>query len=287
MTKLLRYSGYGLGIHSELELPDLPAGGEQADVVIRFGRVIPLTRKVTLREEFALNTLAGAFHIREGREIILDPRPGVDPALLRVVLMGRMMAFLLRQRGWLPLHASGIAIGNQAALFLGASGSGKSTTAAAFHAFGHEVITDDVGAVRVMGQRCLVRGAGSRIRLLADSRTVFGGLEPKGVLQWDKHTFHLTDGKVRDPLPVRRIYLLEYGEKPGTDPIPPLSAVAALSGNSFVKSWRMDTEALSAHLADCSAVAGAVPVYRLRRPRSLEALPELVRLVERDGFARE
>jgi hypothetical protein len=285
VRKLLRYSGYGLGIHSELELPDLPPGGEHADVVIRFGRVPPVAGKATLREEIALNTLAGAFHIKDGREIVLDPLPGVDPDVLRVVLMGRMMAFLLRQRGWLPLHASGIAIESQAVLFVGSSGSGKSTTAAAFHAFGHQVITDDVGAVRVMEQRCLVRGAGSRIRLLGDSRTVFGSVEPKGVFQWDKHTFDLAQGNMREPLPVRCIYLLEYGDKLLVEVIPPLSAVAALSGNCFVKRWRMDKAALSAHLSDCSAVAGAVRVCRLLRPRSLDALPELVRFIEREGLA--
>jgi energy-coupling factor transporter ATP-binding protein EcfA2 len=209
----------------------------------------------------------------------------VDPDLLRVMLAGRMMAYLLRQRGWLPLHASGISMENQAVLFMGSSGSGKSTTAAAFHARGHEVITDDVSAVRVVDKSCLVRGAGSRIRLLGDARTVFDGREPKGVFQWDKHTFDLSPGKTLDPPPVRRIYLIEYGEELRTEVIPLLTAVAALSGNCFVKRWRMDTEALGAHLSDCTAVAGAVRVYRLVRPRSLDALPALVSLVESEGRA--
>jgi hypothetical protein len=283
VTNVFHYSGYGLNIHSELELPELPPGDEQADVVLRFGRVPPAGRRATLREEVALNALTGAFHIRDGREIVFDPLPGVSPDLLRVVLMGRMMAFLLRQRGWLPLHASGIALGDQAVLFVGSSGCGKSTAAAAFHARGHAVITDDVGAVRAIDRICLVRGAGSRIRLLGDSRTVFGDREPKGTFQWDKHTFDLAPGKMWGPLPVRRIYLLEDGEELRAEVIPPLPAVAALSGNSFVKRWRLDAEALGAHLSDCAAVAGAVPVYRLFRPRSLDVLPELVRLVETEG----
>jgi hypothetical protein len=235
-------------------------------------------------EEVAFHNLAGAFHIKQGREIIVDPFPGVDPALLQILLVGRMMAFLLRQRGWLALHASGVVIGGQAILFLGASGSGKSTTVAAFHSRGHHVITDDVAAVRVSADGiCLLRPAGSRIRLLSDSRVAFEGTEPRGVLQWDKHLFDLARGDLRDVVRVGRIYVLAYGEGSLVrELIQPVEVVALLSTNSIVKHGRMNKEALSAHLRDCAAVASAVPVYRLVRPRSLHALPDLVRSIE--GF---
>jgi hypothetical protein len=281
------YSGFGLSIHSEVELPDLPPGDSEADVVIRFGAVSRIPRKASMDEEIALHNLAGAFHIRQGREIIVDPFPGVDPALLQVLLVGRMMAFLLRQRGWLPLHASAVVIEGQAILFLGASGSGKSTTVAAFHSRGHHVITDDVAAVRVSESgQCLLRPGGSRIRLLDDSRAAFEGAEPRGVLQWDKHLFDLARGDLRDVVQVGGIYLLTYGEGGlCRETIQPLEVVAVLSTNSIVKHGRLNKEALSAHLRDCAAVAGAVPVYRLARPRSLHALPDLVRSIE-DSEAR-
>jgi hypothetical protein len=47
----------------------------------------------------------------------------------------------------------------------------------------------------------------------------------------------------------------------------------------------MNQAALVAHLRDCSLAAGAIPVHRLTRPRSLAALPEVVRQVE-ENFAR-
>jgi hypothetical protein len=45
----------------------------------------------------------------------------------------------------------------------------------------------------------------------------------------------------------------------------------------------MNKEALAIHLGDCSAVASAVPMFRLTRPRSLAALPELVRWIEMEA----
>ncbi len=236
-----------------------------------------------MREEIAFHARGGAFHIKEGREIVLDPRPGADPALLRVLLAGRMMAFLLRQRGWLPLHASGAEVRGVGILFLGASGSGKSTTAAAFHSGGCEVVTDDVAAVRVDADGgCVLSPGGPRIRLLDDSRAVFGAAEPKGAVQWRKRLFDLTRGERRELVPIRRIYVLEYGSEIEQERIQPMAAVAALSAHSFVKHWRMDEVALAAHLRDCSRVARSVPLYRLLRPRSLDALPELVRRVSKD-----
>ncbi|MGA2713900.1 MAG: hypothetical protein ABSG41_12405 [Bryobacteraceae bacterium] len=279
---MFRYFAFALSIHSEVELPGLPEGDLKPDVVIRFGPVPWIPRQAGMEEEIALHSLAGAFHIRNGSEIIIDPRPDVDPALLRILLGGRIMAFLLRQRGWLPLHASGVEIDGQAILFLGASGSGKSTTVAAFHSRGHHVIADDVGAVRVDdgGQECLLRPAGSRIRLLNESRVAFAGREPKGIFQWDKHLFDVGRNELRDLIRVRCIYLLTDGSELRDEEIPPLAAVSILSANSFVKRHRMNREALAAHLRDCSSVALAVPVYRLVRPRSLQALPKLVRRVE-------
>jgi hypothetical protein len=283
---MFRYSCFGLAVCSEVELPELPElplGDDQPDVMIRLGSVPRTPPSATLDEEIVFHDRAGAFHIKQGREIVLDPPSGVDPALLRVLLMGRMMAFLLRQRGTLPLHASGIEIGGQAVLFLGARGSGKSTTAAAFHARGHKVVTDDVGAVRVIeGGQCLLRPAGPRIRLFEDSRAAFNGMEPEGVSHWRKRLFDVTRGEQRELIQVSRIYVLEYGVEIGSERIPPMSAVVALSTHSFVEHGRMSKAALAAHLRDCSSVACTVPVYRLFRTRSLAALPELVRWVEMD-----
>jgi hypothetical protein len=279
---MFRYSWFLLSIHSEIELPGLPPGGPEPDVIIRLGSVPRTGPYASVDEEIAINDLAGRFHMRQGCEIVVDPAPGADPALLRVVLAGRMMAFLLRQRGWLPLHASGILLGGQAVLFLGASGTGKSTTAAAFHARGHQVITDDVAPVRVTaGGECILHPAGPVLRLREDSRSVFGGTEPRGDFQWDKHVFDLSRNGRVDLAPVRFIYLLEDGESLRQELIIPLSAATVLSRVSFTRHGRMTKEALAVHLRDCSAVASAVPVFRLARRRSLAALPELVQWIER------
>lgn len=281
---MFRYSWFLLSIHSEIELPYLPPGGPDADVIIRLGSVSQTRPSGSVKEEIAINDLAGTFLIKQGREIVVDPVPGADPALLQVLLAGRMMAFLLRQRGWLPLHASGVLLGGKAVLFLGASGAGKSTVAAAFHARGHQVITDDVGPVRMAeGGECVLRPAGPVLRLRDDSRAVFEGTEPQRDFQWDKHAFDVSRSHQAGLAPVRIIYVLEDGESLRQELVRPLSAATLLSRTSFFKHRRMDKEALAIHLRDCSAVASAVPVFRLTRRRSLTALPDLVSWIEAEA----
>jgi hypothetical protein len=276
-----RYTGFGLVIDSELELPHLPIAEGDPDVLIRFGTVPDTPRKTGLEEEFA-QYLVGAFQVSNGREIVIDPRPGWDTGSLRVVVLGRIMAFLLRQRGWLPVHASGVLINGQCSLFVGPPGAGKSTAAAAFHARGHMVIADDVGPVRVVDGHCVVQSVGSRVRLRDDARRVLNGAELLLEFQRDKYAYDLRSGDVSGLFPVRKLYLLEQGEPIHAVEVPPLLATVLLSNHSFLKCDNAKPEVLRNHLRDCAAVAGVIPIRRLIRPFSLASLPSLVRFVEDD-----
>jgi hypothetical protein len=272
-------------IESELELPELPRGEGEADLQITLGPVSGANDKATLDEEFAFNIHAGAFQIKGGRQIIVDPRPGVDPEGLRVILLGRIMAFLLRQRGWLPLHASVVTVCEQGILFLGPSGAGKSTAAAAFHSRGHRVIADDIGAVRLEHGQCVVQPAWPRVRLCPDSYEIVGGPDTPGRFQLDKFSVDLQHGELPKCSPVKRIYLLADGEQIRTETIPALKAATLLSIHSFVRKHRVGREVMIAHLQNCAGTAGAVAVVRLIRPRRLTALPALVEFVEGEVLA--
>jgi hypothetical protein len=279
------YSAFGLLIESELALPELPAGSGTPDVFIRKGPVPFRPATASRREQFIFHAQAGAFHIAAGRDVVVDPLEGVDSAVVRIVLLGRVMACLLWQRGWLPLHASGVAIGGVAALFVGPSGSGKSTMAAALHARGHAVITDDVGPVQLINSACAVLPTWPRLRLATDSMTSMESrglpLFRHGVFQIDKYSVHVGN-PVQEPIRLTRIYMLDFGPDFRSDPITPLLTVASLRRNSFVRKRLCDMESAKLHLKECASVAQAVPVSRLVRPKAFDSLPELARFVEED-----
>jgi hypothetical protein len=67
---------------------------------------------------------------------------------LQVYLLGHALSFALVKQGYEPLHATSVVIEGQAIAFLGNSGFGKSSLAAAFLAAGHRLLTDDLLLLR-------------------------------------------------------------------------------------------------------------------------------------------
>lgn len=63
-------------------------------------------------------------------------------------LLGPVLGILLRLRGVTCLHASAVAVGEEAIAFVGPAGAGKSTTAALFVQEGHAALADDIVALR-------------------------------------------------------------------------------------------------------------------------------------------
>jgi energy-coupling factor transporter ATP-binding protein EcfA2 len=282
---MFRYSAFGVVVDSEIELPELAPTEGETDVTIRLADIPRIEHKATKDEEYVFNPDSGSFRIRNGREIQVDIPNGANPEGVRVLLLGRVMAFLLRQRGWLPLHASGVVIDGQAVLFVGPSGAGKSTMAAAFHARGHIVIADDVAAIRAANGICVTQPGRSRVRLLGDSRILLDGLDLRPEFQLDKHSYDLTGPALPGRTAVKRIYILETGDSFNTAVVSPVLAAALLNRHSFVKARRSEPDVLDAHLRHCAAVAGSASVHRLVRPHSLSLLSQLVGLVEKDLVA--
>jgi hypothetical protein len=280
---MLRYWAFGLAVDSEIQLQhDLVTSAGAPDVVIRSGMVPTPPRPTSLGEEFVQIRSVGKFYIRGGCEIVAELEVGVRMDLVRLLLSGRLMAYLLRQRGWLPLHASAVKIGEVAVLFLAPSGGGKSTTAARFYADGHEVLSDDVAPVRMVGGKCILNVGEARLRLCADVANVFQSLDPKAAFVFDKHIFRLSKCRLEPELPVARIYLLTEGEELRVEALPSLLAVAALGRECFIKLHRAGPDVITAHLRDCSAVAVLAQIRRLVRPRDLSALRPIVQLVRDD-----
>ena len=103
----------------------------------------------TAPKAYLFHERVGMFLVQDGREMIVDPMPGVERRLLRIFVLGSAMNLLLTQQGYLVLNASAVAISDWAIAFLGTWGADKSTMAAALHAQGHKMVTDDVTVVHV------------------------------------------------------------------------------------------------------------------------------------------
>ena len=292
---MFSYTAYGLHISSELPLPELMAADAEADVVVRLGNVEHLPAEATdlggwlwatAQKAYLFHERVGIFLVQDGREIIVEPIPGVEKRTLRIFVLGSAMNLLLTQRGYLVLHASAVAISDWAFAFLGTWGAGKSTMAAALHAQGHKMVTDDVAAVHI-GTGCpTVLPSFPQFKLWPDSVVSLAGVpETLPILHPDieKRAYPVTNGIVQMPVALRCIYVLSDGAAPAVEPLEPQEALTEL-----IPHWygaRFGTRLLQAVelswlFQQCAQLTKQVPIYRLKRPQSFSLLPELVQLVE-------
>jgi hypothetical protein len=286
-----RYTAGGLVIDSEIALPELPRGEAEPDVVVRLGAVDGVPAEARQEERYARATAdtiylhlrdCGACRIRAGREIVVEPSPRADERLLRLFVLGPALAAILRQRGRLVLHASGVAIDGGAVAFLGGSGWGKSTVAAAFHVAGRALVDDDVLGIATDGPVPVTIPGVPRVKLYPDVATHLGmAALPVVQPRVGKLGLAVAERFVTGPLPLRAIYVLEDAEAVALVPLAPPAAVIEMLRHSYGARTFQSTGAPE-HFRQCATVATRVPARRLRRPRSLAGLPELVRVVERD-----
>jgi hypothetical protein len=290
---LFSYTAYGLNISSALALPELVPAEGPADLTVRFGKVElahldPVASgciKATAREVHLYWEEAGTFLVRDGCEIVVDPAPGIDERIVRLVVLGPALGALLYQRGWLTLHASSLDVRGEAVALLGKKGEGKSTMAAALCARGHRLVADDVTAVQVtgIGDPSVYPGY-PQLKLWPDAVASLGedpDMIPQLVPIAQKRARRVTTGFAVKPLSLRRIYVLGGGDIPEITSLKPQEALVELIRHTYGRELLRAVETRS-HFLRCTSVVNKVPINSLKRPYSLSRLSEVARRVEDD-----
>jgi hypothetical protein len=185
------YGVHGLIVRSPFALRAPRTTGD-VDLTIEYGTErVDMSENVVLRhvsgasEAIAFRLAAGGlvlnvgekwqFHLdRETRRllIITDDDSGVD----RVLAEGMAMALALHERGLPTLHANAVSLDGRLVLFGGASGQGKSTTAALMVGAGAVAVADDLVRLHA-ADHALVAYPGNRgIRLRSTAVDLIGAL---------------------------------------------------------------------------------------------------------------
>ncbi|MFB2771560.1 hypothetical protein ACE1AT_20060 [Pelatocladus sp. BLCC-F211] len=281
------FKAYNLCIASELSLPELIEIEGEPDVIVRFGKV---DHANTVQHDGGKNFVGEIPEvcrclIQGGQEIVINPLPNVDEALLRTVLLGPILCVLLRQRGLLVLHASCISINHKCVAFMGGSGWGKSTLATAFHNQGYDVLTDDVMPMQIAAEQVLVLPAYPQFKVFPEALSSLGhdtkNLSP--IYQnASKLSYKFTHGFQQTPLPLQRIYVLDKGSEHLISKMQPQEAFLELIRHTRAISVLTEKEFVASHLRLCGELIKSVSFCRFARKPSLEDLPNLVKLVEDD-----
>lgn len=222
----------------------------------------------------------GRFLIADGTHITYQQEE-TDAGTLRLFLLSEVIGILLYQRGFFLLHGSAVQTGDEAAVFLGIPGAGKSTTAAAFGKAGHTVLTDDLVAIRLIDGKPFVVPAFGQYKIWKNTVDGLGfdesTLEPsfEGATKFLVHQPLATFP--RNPVPLRSITLLyPQNSRRKNEPIRPILAPIELLKHFPLPVQLLTRPYLPTHFQQALSIARTATISQLKRPNGFEALRHFV-----------
>lgn len=292
------YFSYNLHIQSNIAFPELvsrdpiPEGtAAEPDVTICVRPIEPLETSFTNSYQRFQGCIPPfnieRFMVLSGKEIIIDPPSDMTEDLLRPIILGPVLTLLLRQRGLLVLHASGVITPVGAIAFLGNSGWGKSTLANAFYNQGYSLLTDDVMAITIENGIPITFPAYPHVKLMSDAASALGydydTLTPLSSKAFKRHNC-VDRSFSQAPVVLRKIYVLEnvWGDRNEVEPITPQTAVIELIRHTRGTNVLTSPDHMATHLHQCAQLVKSIPISRLKRRRSLDGLAETVQIINSD-----
>ncbi len=244
----------------------------------------PWLTVLTREDAYALRFAIGAdFVVRErGTRAIGYVPPGASPRTVRHLFVDQALPLLLAERGEVVLHGSAVDL-DGAVVLLGATGAGKSTIAAAFGRAGRPILADDAAHVGRDARGLFVWPAYAGVRVWPDALRALGG-SPRAPRVAD-YTVKRRLGPggaglafAREPLPLRRLYLLapaEAGTEIRIDPLSRRDGAIELVKHSFAFDLTSPA-ALTAHLDRLLETFAGLGVRRVAYPRALDGIDRLL-----------
>jgi hypothetical protein len=299
---MYQYVLCGLKVESDLAFPELTLWEGPAnhpfDIEFRLGSVEQLWDPGDAGVKFeASGSDKIIFHIeRHGRiliengtRVVFDAFAGVDPERVRIEFIGTTQSMLWYERGYLPLHASALLVGDRAIAIGASSHSGKSVLAAALSKRGCPVVSDDMMVLDCSGDVPLVLPGYQKLRLWKDACEALDLIHDttaKALPNRDKFVLATTVSPADMPVPLTDLFILSGQRQNHFDAelLPPVQALQYLLAATH---WLEAARALGRQQQVFSAINVVVSKVRLWRatapegldqaPNAADAILELVR----------
>jgi hypothetical protein len=302
--EMYSYQVYGIAVRSHMRFPLEESGGRLVPAVeLRRGdpsQFEELLEGISLEPDpeywYQLVTFPdGSFYIRwpdlfeflvsaDGRRITYNPLPQASSVAFETYLLGQVLSYSLLKLGYEVLHATAVIVDGEALGFLGDSGYGKSSLAAAFLQAGYRVLSDDLLVLVETPEGILVPPGLPRIKLFPDTAERFlpfctggGAMNPlteKRVIPIPKAHSR------RAPALLRVLYKLPYpsarrpNSKVRISQLAEKTAFTELLASTF-NSRMLETPRLRRQFETIAGLLTMVPVRHLSYPRGLDHLPQV------------
>jgi hypothetical protein len=290
------YFAYGLNFRCDFPLPELSPARGAPEVFVRCASLAQPWEDPARGERSFQKTPAGIlltwsryarFLVSDGREIICEPAPGnSDEAVIRHLLMGPVFSILSYQLGTAIFHASAVALASGGVAFMARAGYGKSTQAAAMVQRGAPLITDDLLLLQVVEQKVTALPGVPYLKLWPSSMAMIGedpADHPLVKTNLEKRSLNMGATVMSGTVPMRAIYLLEPGPSLEIQQLSKTEALRRIMPHWYGALFQgelLPVLGLERHFLDCTAIVERIPVYLLKRPPSMDLIPEICQAIE-------
>jgi hypothetical protein len=320
----LHYRVYGLHLSCDLPIPALRERADALavepsaipDVSVEFGAQPSWARDVFRLPSVVLHSISaceetrdpafvltsfgdGQFfqlHYSDGSRFVVDAAAtrlwgaaGDSQTLedLSTYFLGPVMGYVLRRRGITALHASAFCLDGKAVVLAGATGAGKSTSAAALALRGLPVLCEDIAAIEEAPHGFSVQAGYPRVCLWPESVAMLKGNAnslPLITPNWEKRFLPLdgiTATHDAQNRPLGAIYILaprEAHHAPRVEEVRSRDVLLELVQNTYMN-WLLDRRQRAAEFALLSRLVSHVPVRRIvphREPARIDVLCDLI-----------
>ncbi|MBP6410699.1 MAG: serine kinase [Pseudarcicella sp.] len=218
----------------------------------------------------------GYFLIENGSTITYQ-RLGDSLGTLKLFVLSEVIGFALKQRNIYLLHGSAVQINNEAHVFVGVPGAGKSTTATAFWKKGYSILSDDMVLITNVNQFTFVIPSFSQFKiwnktiegLKLDSNNLSPSFEggDKYLLQQDVETFP------KELIKLKSInILLKHNSSKKDGEIKSIFAPTELIKHYPLPYELLKGDNLKNHFSQSMKIASTTKVYQKKRPKDFNAL---------------
>ena len=225
------------------------------------------------------------FLIESGTSIKVDTNID-DNEIVSVFVLNEAIAMILFQKGYFLLHASAIQFENEASVFMGEPGMGKSTLVAGFAKEGFDVLSDDLVVLTFDDNNMplLIPGP-SRLKIWPRTIEQLGiSLDMLQQLYSGskKMLWNLDNDGISEVVPLKQLYQLvlleeDLGENQSSFvKLKGSSAIETLFGHSPIPSYFLTDDKRQKRLIDCMRILEKVPFTNMIRPQNFSLIKQQI-----------
>ena len=226
----------------------------------------------------------GDFIIRNGSEIELSPLPDAEMNFLRLYLVGSVMGTLFHQRGQFIFHGAAILAQDQVSVFVGDSGTGKSTLISHLTLAGYPALADDTLPV-LEDTDGFLAWPGAQVFKMWEDAIQSIGKSAEGLTQvsqrYGKYFLENPCSAPDRATPVAEVFVLQHGPGFSIEPLGGLQAIAALNEHTYRREFIGFLGQDERYFAQLSRLVEKLRFYRFVRPNDASRLPEAIAALEK------